>query len=58
MALASAVVGNLHAILMQNLLADAESLGRIRQTVVNIRDTTFLRHPGALAAAGNVRPHR
>lgn len=40
--LASAIVGNLHAILMQNLLADAESLGSIRQTVVNIRDTTYL----------------
>ncbi len=37
-----AVVGNLHAILMQNLLTDAESLGRIRQIVVNIRDTTYL----------------
>lgn len=40
--LTSAVISNLHAILMQDLLADAEGLGRIRQTVVNIRDTTYI----------------
>lgn len=40
--LTPAVIGNLHALLMQDLLADAEGLGRIRQTVVNIGDTTYV----------------
>jgi fido (protein-threonine AMPylation protein)/DNA-binding Lrp family transcriptional regulator len=40
--LTSAVVQNLHAILMQDLLADAGSLGAIRQRVVNIRDTAYV----------------
>jgi fido (protein-threonine AMPylation protein) len=35
------VVRNLHAILMQDLLADAESLGAIRKKLVNIRDTSY-----------------
>ncbi|WP_454672761.1 Fic family protein [Achromobacter pestifer] len=40
--LTSAVIGNLHAILMQDLLADAEGLGRVRQTMVNIHGTTYV----------------
>lgn len=38
----SAVVRNLHAILMQDLLADADGLGSIRRKVVNISDTTYV----------------
>ncbi|MGE4338671.1 MAG: Fic family protein [Pigmentiphaga sp.] len=40
--LTSAVIRNLHAILMQDLLADANGLGNIRHKVVNIRDTTYV----------------
>ncbi|EJO29541.1 Fic family protein [Achromobacter marplatensis] len=40
--LTSAVIGNLHAILMQHLLPNTRSLGRIRRTVVNIGGTTYL----------------
>lgn len=40
--LTSAVVRNLHAILMQDLLADADGLGSIRRKVVNISDTTYV----------------
>ncbi|MGB3704950.1 MAG: Fic family protein [Castellaniella sp.] len=40
--LTSSVIRNLHAILMQDLLADAEGLGNIRRKVVNIRDTTYV----------------
>ncbi|VFR54018.1 Huntingtin interacting protein E-like protein [plant metagenome] len=40
--LASAVIRNLHAILMQDLLADAQGLGNIRRKVVNISDTTYV----------------
>lgn len=38
----SAVVRNLHALLMQDLLADSNALGSIRQTVVNISGTTYV----------------
>ncbi|MGX1018223.1 Fic family protein [Pseudomonas sp. Y3 TE3536] len=37
----SAVIRNLHALLMQDLLADSTALGSIRQTVVNISGTTY-----------------
>lgn len=37
-----AVVRNLHAILMQDLLADPDSLGNIRRKVVNISDSTYV----------------
>lgn len=40
--LTSAVIGNLHAILLEELLANADGLGRIRQIVVNIGDTTYV----------------
>ncbi|MBN3785746.1 Fic family protein [Burkholderia sp. Ac-20353] len=40
--LTTALVRNLHAILMQDLLADADGLGSIRQKVVNISDTTYM----------------
>ncbi|WP_313430217.1 Fic family protein [Pseudomonas sp.] len=36
-----AVISNLHALLMQDLLADGAALGSIRQTVVNISGTTY-----------------
>lgn len=36
------VVRNLHSILMQGLLANSESLGAVRKTVVNISDTVYL----------------
>lgn len=36
-----AVIRNLHALLMQDLLADSSALGSIRQTVVNISGTTY-----------------
>jgi len=39
--LSDALVRNLHAILMQDLLADTNSLGSIRQTLVNISATTY-----------------
>lgn len=37
----AAVIRNLHALLMQDLLADSNALGSIRQTVVNISGTTY-----------------
>ncbi|MGB3431737.1 Fic family protein [Achromobacter sp.] len=40
--LTSAVIGNLHAILLEELLANTDGLGRIRQIVVNIGDTTYV----------------
>ena len=40
--LTSALIRNLHAVLMQDLLADASGLGNIRQKVVNISGTTFM----------------
>lgn len=40
--LTSAVIRNLHALLMQDLLPDTAALGSIRQTVVNISDTTYI----------------
>jgi Fic family protein len=40
--LTSAIIGNLHAILMQHLLPNTKGLGHIRQTVVNISGTTYL----------------
>jgi len=36
------VIRNLHAILMQDLLADAHVLGAIRNKVVNIADTVYV----------------
>ena len=40
--LSTALIRNLQAVLMQDLLADADGLGAIRQKVVNITDTTYL----------------
>lgn len=40
--LTTSVIQNLHALLMQDLLADAGGLGNIRQKVVNISDTTYI----------------
>ena len=39
--LTSQVIRNLHAILMRDLLSDAESLGSIREKIVNITGTTY-----------------
>ena len=36
------LVRNLHAVLMQDLLADSDGLGAIRKRVVNISDTTYV----------------
>jgi fido (protein-threonine AMPylation protein) len=36
------LVSNIHSILMRDLLADSDSLGMIRQKLVNISDTTYL----------------
>jgi len=36
------LVRNLHAVLMQDLLASTEGLGAIRKKVVNISDTTYV----------------
>lgn len=36
------VVRNIHSLLMQGLLANSESLGAIRKTVVNIADTVYV----------------
>jgi len=46
--LSEALVRNLHAILMQDLLADPASLGHIRQKMVNISGTTY--HPSQVPA--------
>lgn len=40
--LADSVIRNLHALLMQDLLADSAGLGAIRTNVVNISDTTYV----------------
>jgi len=40
--LAPNVIRNLHALLMQDLLADSAGLGAIRTKVVNISDTTYI----------------
>lgn len=40
--LSTAIVRNLHAVLMQDLLADTDELGAIRQKVVNISDTVYV----------------
>ncbi|HUG21184.1 Fic family protein [Piscinibacter sp.] len=40
--LSGVVVRNLHAVLMQDLLADSSALGAVRSTVVNISDTVYL----------------
>lgn len=40
--LTSPVIRNLHALLMQDLLPDTSALGSIRQTLVNISDTTYI----------------
>lgn len=39
--LSEPVIRNIHSVLMQNLLSDVESLGAIRNRVVNISDTTY-----------------
>lgn len=40
--LTSALLSNLHALLLQDLLADADSLGTIRRKVVQISDTVYV----------------
>ncbi|RSF04829.1 Fic family protein [Achromobacter aegrifaciens] len=40
--LTSAIISNLHALLMQHLLPNTKGLGHIRRTVVNISGTTYL----------------
>jgi fido (protein-threonine AMPylation protein) len=40
--LSAGLIRNLHAVLMQDLLADVNGLGAIRKKVVNISDTTYL----------------
>lgn len=40
--LSAGIVRNLHAVLMQDLLADVVSLGTIREKVVNISGTTYV----------------
>jgi fido (protein-threonine AMPylation protein) len=40
--LVTSVVRNLHAVLMQDLLANVDALGTIRTKVVNISDTTYI----------------
>ncbi|WGS50101.1 Fic family protein [Paraburkholderia sp. D15] len=40
--LSTALVRNLHAVLMQDLLADTEALGVIRKKLVNITDTVYV----------------
>ena len=40
--LTDSVIRNLHALLMQDLLADSAGLGAIRTKVVNIADTTYV----------------
>jgi len=40
--LSGGLIRNLHAVLMQDLLADAASLGAIREKVVNISGTTYV----------------
>lgn len=40
--LSTSLVRNLHAVLMQDLLADSDALGAIRQKVVNISDAVYV----------------
>jgi Fic family protein len=40
--LSTPLVRNLHAVLMQDLLRETDALGTIRQSVVNITDTTYV----------------
>lgn len=40
--LSTALIRNLHAVLMQDLLADTDALGTIRNKVVNISDTVYV----------------
>lgn len=40
--LSSSLIRNLHAVLMQDLLADTRGLGAIRRKVVNISDTVYV----------------
>ncbi|GLQ88914.1 Fic family protein [Dyella flagellata] len=40
--LSSALLRNLHATLMRDLLADTEALGTVRRKLVNISDTTYV----------------
>jgi fido (protein-threonine AMPylation protein) len=40
--LTTALIQNLHAVLLQDLLADPNALGTIRKTVVNISDTVYV----------------
>lgn len=40
--LTAGLIRNLHAVLLQDLLPDSDSLGAIRNTVVNITDTTYV----------------
>ncbi|SEA13301.1 Fic family protein [Paraburkholderia sartisoli] len=40
--LSSALIRNLHAVLMQDLLADTDALGTIRRKLVNISDTVYV----------------
>lgn len=40
--LSTSLVRNLHAVLMQDLLADTDTLGAIRKKVVNISDTVYV----------------
>lgn len=40
--LTAGLIRNLHALLMQDLLADSDALGSIRHQVVNISDTTYV----------------
>ena len=40
--LSTALIRNLHAVLMQDLLADTDALGAIREKLVNISDTVYV----------------
>jgi fido (protein-threonine AMPylation protein) len=40
--LSTRLIRNLHAVLMQDLLADADGLGTIRRKIVNISDTVYV----------------
>ncbi|HEV3423496.1 MAG TPA: Fic family protein [Paraburkholderia sp.] len=40
--LSTALIRNLHAVLMQDLLADTDALGTIRKKLVNISDTVYV----------------
>ena len=55
--LGAGLIRNLHAVLMQDLLMDAASLGAIRNKVVNISGTAFVPHANSSGAGGDVRAH-